>query len=343
LVLRLPCEERAAREAGEQQDERAERENERNPGKMAGLAPCPRPRRRGECGALLARSLRRVFQRVHHFADACIALVGVFGKRLAQDLFDRRTNFGIERSRSGRRLVDLRDDRGVRRVAGKGDAPGEHLVQHHAERVDVGADVHTFGFGLFGGNVLRRADEHFVRKRRFAALGEARQAKVGEINVPVAVNQNVRRFDVAVQHALRVGVRQRSGDRANDFEYLGRFEFPGAQNLLERFAVNVLERQEGCAIEFAEIVNGDDVRVIQFGDDGRLALQTRQEGFVFPERGVDHFERDIAIEGCMMRPKDRRHAALRDKGSNRVGSYGFTNCKAHARFPPLAGLYREMR
>ena len=90
--------------------------------------------------------------------------------------------------------------------------------------------------------------------------------------MPFGVNQNIRRFHIAVQHAARVRVRQRIGDRANDVEDLRNREPLFAHHLFERFAFDELQNEKGQPLVLAEIVDGHDVRMVEFGDHRGFAL-----------------------------------------------------------------------
>ena len=64
------------------------------------------------------------------------------------------------------------------RIVGEERLPaGEHLEQHHAARVEIGARVDVAAFALLGRHVVRRADDDAGRQLR-RALGEAREPEV---------------------------------------------------------------------------------------------------------------------------------------------------------------------
>jgi hypothetical protein len=95
-------------------------------------------------------------------------------------------------------------------------------VQQHAERVDVGPRVDpprlAVGQRL---EVLRRhvrqgAAEHLRRRLVRPAPGRARQVEVQQHRPPVGRDQDVRRLDVAVQHAVLVRVLQGLGQPRAD-------------------------------------------------------------------------------------------------------------------------------
>ena len=95
----------------------------------------------------------------------------------------------------------------------------EQLLQHQAERVDVGPRGDGFGLGrvarverieMFGRHVGERAAEHFVAAR-FAADWLRRNIEVGQHRPAVWIHQNVGRLDVAMQHAVAMGEIERLG------------------------------------------------------------------------------------------------------------------------------------
>ena len=97
---------------------------------------------------------------------------------------------------------------GVRRLA------RQHLVEQAAEAVDIGPGVEAaFAGGLLRAHVARGAEGE-AGLRHPVAAGVAhgqRDAEVGDQRRPV-VQQDVLRLDVAVDHAVAVGVVQRRAD-----------------------------------------------------------------------------------------------------------------------------------
>ena len=87
-------------------------------------------------------------------------------------------------------------------------AEGEHLVQGRAQRVDVASRV-GHAVEPLGGHVSQGADNVAGLSQPFplAVLG-LRQPEVGDPDDSAGVEQEIRRFDVAVADALRVGVGQ---------------------------------------------------------------------------------------------------------------------------------------
>ena len=143
---------------------------------------------------------------------------------------DRRRAFGEH----------LGDDR-LHARAGERRIAGEHLVRHHAERVDVGARVdRPFAHRLFRAHVLRRAEGEAGLRHPLAAgaLHGERDAEIGDQGM-AALQQDVLRLDVAMDHATGVGVAERVGDFAGDEQGIVDRQLPfarqpGAQRLADR-------------------------------------------------------------------------------------------------------------
>ena len=125
---------------------------------------------------------------------------------------------------------------GIRRL------PGEHLVEHAAEGVDVGAAVDVRVAGrLLGAHVVRRAEGEPGLGQAVAGRGGEgpRDPEVGDDRLP-AGEQDVLGLDVAVHHAVLVGVAQRRGDVAGDAHGVVDRELPLArQAVAQRLALDV--------------------------------------------------------------------------------------------------------
>ena len=86
------------------------------------------------------------------------------------------------------------------------------FVEGRAQRVDVGplVDDGVVGHRLLGAHVPQGA-QHVAGRRQARFALEAGQAEVGDPQVAPAVDDQVRRLDVAVEHALLVGVLEGLG------------------------------------------------------------------------------------------------------------------------------------
>ena len=85
----------------------------------------------------------------------------------------------------------------------------QQLVERHAKPINVGAGVRCTA------KSLRR--QIAQRAHHVSAVGQVapflfREAKIGDPDNAVRIEQQVGRLDVAVQNALAMGMRQRFGD-----------------------------------------------------------------------------------------------------------------------------------
>ena len=134
-------------------------------------------------------------------------------------------------------------------------------------------------------------------------------AEVGHQRRPV-LQQDVLRLDVAVDHALAVGVVERGGDLAREPERLLDRKLPLAdQPGAERFAGDERHHVVEQAVGLARVEQSQDVRVLQVGGDldlGQEPLAADHGG----ELGVQHLDGDLAAVPQVLGEVDDGHAAL---------------------------------
>ncbi len=92
---------------------------------------------------------------------------------------------------------------------------GEHPVEHDAEGVDVARGRRPLPARLFRGDVGRSAEQGPRVGEGRGVLGP-RDAEVGDLRVPLGVEEDVSRLDVAMDQALRMGIRETGGDLTRD-------------------------------------------------------------------------------------------------------------------------------
>ena len=80
----------------------------------------------------------------------------------------------------------------------------EHLVQHHAHRIDVAARIELLALHLLGTHVVRRPDDQPRLRHPLMRLGHARDAEVHQLDLALVIDEDVLRLDVAVDDALLV-------------------------------------------------------------------------------------------------------------------------------------------
>ena len=164
------------------------------------------------------------------FIDQCLGhqvprdgtVLGVFGQKAHDQGFERGRDLGILEPRRGWGRADvLRDD--GHRLPRERHRAGDALVDHHAERIEVGPVVEPLSAGLLGAHVMRGAPDRsgFVHR-----LGHGREAEVGELGLIERREQDVGRLDVAMDHPLMVGVIQGDGHLGVESQPRGEGDVP---------------------------------------------------------------------------------------------------------------------
>ena len=209
----------------------------------------------------------------------------------------------------GRRAQRAPHDDDVRGRSGVRGIPGEHLVEHARERVEVAPEIHRLAAGLLRRHVLRGADRGAdvgeLLARRHGRPGDA---EVGEPSVSLR-QENVLGLDVAVDHVVAVGVLQGIGDSAGDAHRVadGQPAF-APQPVAQRSAFYVGHDVPEASGILAGVVNGQDVRVIEPG--GELDLAEKASGrHAGGKLGVHELERHRAGVPQVLHQVHRRHAA----------------------------------
>ena len=196
----------------------------------------------------------------------------------------------------GRRLGHLREvlHRDLdRRVAGERHLPGQHLVEHDPERVEIRARIDRRAARLLGREVLRGADDraglgHLRRAR-------ARDAEVRHLQPAVAADDDVVRLDVAVDDPVAVRERERAEDLARVVDRdRDRRRAVADEQLLERAPVEELHRDVVGALRLAAVEDRDDVRMVEPGGALRLAAEPLDELLVGGVPVVQQLQRDAA-------------------------------------------------
>ena len=244
-----------------------------------------------------------------------------------------------------RRLAAL--DRGddVQEVdAVEGLAAGEQLVEHAAEREDVGALIAGVAVELLRRHVLNGAG-HPTRggRPRVAHIVDEMVAVIDASPVgraaPVraatpksssftcaaleraraADEHDVARLQVAVHDPGAVGAVHRRADLNGDVERLVHRELGrAAQAIFERFSLEELEDQVVELAVAADVVDRADVRIVQRGDDARLLLEAPARFGVGGQRAGQDLDGDRAIEPGVAGAIDLTHAAGADRRGDLV-------------------------
>ena len=157
-----------------------------------------------------------------------VACRRIFGQTPIDDGLNRRRHVGPQRPDWWRLVAqDRRNDPEVR-VAGERPSACQHLVEHSAQRKNVGPRVNRPAFGLLRRHVRRRPHDQArtrgVCRHRvliWRAFEELGQPEVEHLGASVRGDDDVGRLDVAMDDAARVRGLERRRDLRAEIEGLG--------------------------------------------------------------------------------------------------------------------------
>ena len=206
--------------------------------------------------------------------------------------------------------------------------PGEHLVEHHTDGIEIGARIDGLAERLLGRHVVGRAEDHpHLRERLGAArhlrgragggegvgvqLGDAEVEDLHHLDAVLALHEHdVLGFEVPVHDADVVCARQAGRDLprdANGPRGLDR----RVEQLAEARPGDVLQHEEeGPLRRPPEVGRGHHVRMIDVGRSDGLALEPGDDLRVLGERSVEHLERHALSHVHVLDEVDHAHRAL---------------------------------
>ncbi len=270
-----------------------------------------------------------------HLAGALVALLAVLLEGAHHDRLEAGRISG--RDPRGVRVVAL-DDELERLVLGRALEQAlarRELEEHDAEREDVAPRVDVFAASLLGRHVRDLALELPALRALGRLRAALRDAEVDDLHVAREADDDVLRADVAVDDVevrtvevatlVRVGEAcahpQDDGDRVLDRELHHAALLHLPDDRPQVFAVDVLERDEVCTVDLADVDRLDDVRVRERRGDTRFVEQHVDEPAILVHRRQDALDDDELLEPgdrALEREVDLRHAARRHAAQQRV-------------------------
>ncbi len=123
------------------------------------------------------------------------------------------------------------------------------------------------------------------------------------------IEEDIRRFQVAVKDAALVGVVDGIGDLRNDPRGLARVVLEVSEGFLHPPTVDQLHAEIALILEGANLVDRDNAGVVECGDGFGFVLKTA-ELILAGELGVaDHLQGDLPVQSDLLGPVDHSHAA----------------------------------
>ena len=206
---------------------------------------------------------------------------------------------------------------------------GKHLVEHHAERVDVGTRINVAARRLLGADVAGRAgNAPDAGEGRLASNGGWRnrpgQAKIDETRRRFSIhlhNQDVGRLEIAVDRRFLVGVLHSLTDLDENFEAFQDGELLAIAVGGNRFARHELHHKVRLAIGCCACVEDfRDCRMIHQRERLAFGLKAPQQRIV-EDAGANQFQRNLALNGLKLLGKPHLpHSAFNNLANQAVGT-----------------------
>ena len=179
-----------------------------------------------------------------------------------------------------------------------GDFPGEHVVEHHAHGIEIGAAIHRGAFDQhFGGYIIRRA--HRRAFLRGGGVQHAGQAEIRHLHRALHIDQDVRRLDVPMHHPALMRVAQRIADMRGDGQcMLRRQPLLRVDHFENVRAIDVLHHDvQQPVARLAKVVHGHDRSVVQPCHRARLIFKARHVFcFILRHLGRQHLDGHRSVQ-----------------------------------------------
>ena len=190
-------------------------------------------------------------------------------------------------------------------AAGKGASSGQQEEKRAAQAVNVGADVGRVRIGrLFRRHEVDRAQQGRRGAGRVAGAGladELRQPEIQHLDLPLVGDHQVAGGDVAVDHAVLVGMLQAGGRLADVIARPAhRQRALAADHLGQVGAGDEFHHQEMPLAGGFRVVDRHHVGMIEAGGGAGLAHEAIHGRGIGQQLGVDHLQRHGPLQDAML-------------------------------------------
>src|SRR5436190_22978098 len=94
---------------------------------------------------------------------------------------------------------------------------GKDFIEHQTKRIDVSLHCWLIAGQLFGRHVSRRARDQFVS---LELIDQPSEPKVGDTSTASSIDHHVRRFEIAMKHAIVVSCSETGTELTRDLQGL---------------------------------------------------------------------------------------------------------------------------
>jgi hypothetical protein len=140
---------------------------------------------------------------------------------------------------------------------------------------------------------------------------DPREAKIENLQLPFAGDNQVLRLDVAMDHPLFVGGGQAECGMAHQITSLQRRERAAlGDKPVKAHPVDIFHHQKVQIAGLFGVVGGDDMRMHEAGGGAHFAAKTLDGLRVLREFAVNHLQRDGPGHQQVLSPKDGAHSTV---------------------------------
>ena len=238
-------------------------------------------------------------------------------------------------------LLEDRRHRLGRGVAGKRTTAGQELVQDGAKSKQIRAMINWESTHLLGRHIAdgaehdprlrrrRRRDHRASGLERWWIVRQLRQTEVENLDPTVQGHEHILGFEIAMRDPLLVRCREAIRDVTREFERLADRDGPGIQAVPKRLAFKQFGHNEWRAGLSADVVHGEDIRVVQRGGCAGFLLESTEAIDVGRKCCGEDFDRDITSESRIARTVHLAHAASAEGGHDFVRAETAAGSEGH--------------
>ena len=198
---------------------------------------------------------------------------------------------------------------GNRVLAGEGGLAGNHLVEDHAEGVDVASGIDGVALGLLGGEIGGGAHHRPGLGQVARCPGGPGNAEVRDLHLAPSVDEYVARFDVAVNHPAPVGEVEGGGHAGPYFGRPDHVQRTRLQHRRDRRPVDVLHHDVVGVLPLPPVEYGDDVGVAEIRRRLGFPAEALDERPIDRQFGEQDLDRDRAVQEKISSQVDLGHPA----------------------------------
>jgi len=171
---------------------------------------------------------------------------------------------------------------------------------------------------------------------------QLRQTEVENLDPTVQGHEHILGFEIAMRDPLLVRCREAIRDVTREFERLADRDGPGIQAVPKRLAFKQFGHNEWRAGLSADVVHGEDIRVVQRGGCAGFLLESTEAIDVGRKCCGEDFDRDITSESRIARTVYLAHAASAEGGDDFVGAETGAGSEGHSGWCGLYGKASDM-